>query len=252
FRVTHLELDLPGWPAVLDGLTILHATDLHTRRHGPAEEFLRRVAEELDPPDLVVFTGDFAEGRRGILPCLAALEPLQARLGRFAVLGNNDLHSEAHRLELVHGLETQGIRVLTDQAVRLEQAGTAFQLGGAAFVHLRRADVGFSYPVERVFAGLPADEPRILLAHSPDLVPEAAGAGVRLLLAGHTHGGQICLPGGRPVRSNLYRFRLPHFTTGLAEVGPMAVYVNRGLGTTGPPLRAWCPPEVALLTLRPG
>lgn len=249
FQLTRLELYLPNWPEILDGLTILHLTDFHTRRDGPAEAFVRALADDLEPPDLVVLTGDYAEGRSGLPHFLDAVSALPARLGRYAVLGNNDLAGPAQRDATIAALTGAGIEVLSDRSVRIEAHDAAFVLAGLQFEHVRRAAGHHHYDVAALFD----DEdpaPRLLLSHSPDPVPEAAVAGVVLMLCGHTHGGQICLPGGRPVQNNLYRFRPPNFTRGLYQVGDLTVYVNRGLGTTTPCLRTWCPPEAALITLR--
>ena len=248
FGVRRVELRLPRWPAALDGLTILHIADLHTRRAGPAEAFVSSLASALPEPDLVVFTGDFAEGARGIAPCLAAIAPLRARLGKFAVLGNNDLHSAAWRETLVQGLAAQSVRVLENEQVRVVDGETGCGLAGLRYVNLLRQPKGYRAPTDWVARGA---EPLVLLTHSPDLAPEAAAAGADLILAGHTHGGQLCLPGGRALHINLSRFSPPHFTRGVYAQDGATVFICAGLGMTWPPLRAWCPPEVALLTLRP-
>ncbi len=249
FQLTRVELRLERWPAALDGLTILHLSDLHCRRGQRVEQHLAGLYARLPEPDLVVFTGDFCEGDRPIARCAAALAPLRGRLGTFAVLGNNDCHAAAHTAALAQALDSAGIELLRDEARRLTDRDASFALGGLDWVTLRRHDKSYRLPVEPTFADC-GDLPRILLAHSPDAMPEAVEAGVDLLLCGHTHGGQICLPGGRALHNNLYRFGPPAYTRGLYREGRTTLLVSAGLGMTWPCVRLWCPPEALQITLR--
>ncbi|MBI5834468.1 MAG: metallophosphoesterase [Armatimonadetes bacterium] len=251
FDLNRVEVRPVGWPAALDGLTILHLSDLHCRRGQRVERHLAGLTGQVGQPDLVAYTGDFCEGARAITSCAAALAPLRGRLGSFAVLGNNDCHAAAHTAALCAALGAAGVEVLCDEARVFTRDGASFALGGLAWVALRRRDTAYRLPVEETFAGL-ADMPRILLAHSPDAMPEAVEAGVDLLLAGHTHGGQICLPGGRALHNNLYRFGPPTYTRGLYREGRTTLLVSAGLGMTRPCVRLWCRPEALLITLRSG
>lgn len=249
FDLTRLELRPRGWPAALDGFTILHLSDLHTRQTGPVEAFVKQLGRQVGQPDLLVVTGDFAESVAAVGPCLEALGEVTARYGRFAVLGNNDLAPRALREALATQLPAAGLRVLRDESVRIDTGHGAFWLGGILYYFVRRTIQTFVFPVARAFEGALPGEPRILLAHSPDAIVEAAEEGVCLMLSGHTHGGQICLPGGIPVHSNLYRFRF-RYLRGLHRRGATLLYVNRGLGLSPPQIRVWCRPEAAYLTLR--
>jgi len=251
FGVTRVDLELPDWPAALDELTILHLSDLHCRGGQRVERYLATLPRAIGTPDVVVYTGDFCEGSGPINACAAALTPLHGRLGQFAVLGNNDCHSAAHTQALVEALTAAGVEFLHDTARILSHGGAEFALGGLAWVSLRRQDTAYRLPVTETFADT-GDLPRILLAHSPDAMPEAVEAGVDLLLAGHTHGGQICLPGGRALHNNLYRFGPPSYTRGLYREGRTALLVSAGLGMTWPCVRLCCPPEALLITLRSG
>ncbi len=251
FEVTWRELPLPRWPDSLDGFTILHLTDFHSRGPGPLEAFVAGLPALVGEPDLIALTGDFAETDAGLSACLASLAPLRARYGMFAALGNNDLRPRRRLATVMRGLAALDVRVLGGESVRIETDRGAFLLGGLLYYWVRRIAHRFVYPVGQVFAAA-GDEPRVLLCHTPDAVPEAAAAGVELMLAGHTHGGQVCLPGGRPLRNHLYRFEPGTYDRGLYRIDGMALYVNRGLGVSGWRLRTWCRPEAALLTLRAG
>ncbi|MCC7493712.1 MAG: metallophosphoesterase [Fimbriimonadaceae bacterium] len=247
-EVTRHLLRPPRWPVGLDGLSILHLSDLHTRGRGPVEAYLARLADALPVPDLVVATGDFAEGPDRIAPCCAALAAVPARYGRYAVLGNNDYAPQAHHLRLLDGLTAAGYRVLLDQHDSLELPGGRLRIGGLHYYFVRFTARRFRYPVGELF-GTADGAARLLLSHSPDALPEAAAAGVDLMLSGHTHGGQICLPGGRPVHSNLYRRVGRSYLQGEWHRESTLLYVSRGLGMSDPRLRLWCRPEVAWLTI---
>lgn len=244
FELSRHTIHPARWPAQLDGLTILHVTDLHTHRRGPGERWLAGLTAATPPPDLLLLTGDFAEQAAALPACLGALAGWPARLGRYAVLGNNDTQCHWQRRGVEQALAAAGIELLDDRAV---EPAAGFKLAGLRYEAMRFAPRGYRFPIEP--AG-PADRPRILLAHSPDVLPEAVEAGIELVLCGHTHGGQICLPGGRPLRNNLHRYRPPQFTRGLFQVDETVLVVNRGLGMTRPLMRTFCRPEAIWLTLR--
>lgn len=249
FRLVETEVRLADLPPALDGFTILQVSDLHTRVWSPTEDFVAALAERVPAPDLVVCTGDFIEQPRGLEPCLRALAALRGRFGQWAVLGNNDWIS-SRTGGLLPGLASIDMRVLADAAVQLDVDGTPCWLGGLGFVNLRRTPAGYERGLARLLDQTGGEVPLVLLCHSPDATREAAAAGVPLMLCGHTHGGQICLPGGHAIRNNLYRTRPPSLTHGLHAVGGTQVFISRGLGMTWPTLRTWCAPEAALLTLR--
>jgi predicted MPP superfamily phosphohydrolase len=132
--------------------------------------------------------------------------------------------------------------VLRNRGVTVARDGAHLYVGGVDDTWTRRDDVA------RAMSGRPPGAPAVLLAHDPDLFPAAAAAGADLVLSGHTHGGQFAVPGFAR-RWNLARL-MTSFTTGLYRAGDSALYVNRGLGTTGPPIRLGARPEIAVLTLR--
>ncbi len=248
-ELTRHELVLPDWPAALDGLTILHLSDLHTQRDGAVERYLRRLPERLPTPDLVLLTGDLVEHEDALGVCLEVLAAVPARYGRFAVYGNNDLYPESLARALSDGLVRNGIGVLTGACRRVLCGDQPLWVGGFAYYHVGE-DEPFVYPVAETFAAATPGEPRILLSHAPDAIVEAADHAVALVLAGHTHGGQVCLPGGVAVHRRLDRTALRGYVKGFHQHGRTGLYVSRGLGLSPPRFRLFCRPEVAWLRLR--
>ena len=250
------EVAMAGLPAAFDGLRILLITDIHL---GP---FLRPAALErvfarllAARPDLVLLGGDLLTARIDEFPPgAAAFRALRAPLGVFAVLGNHDHYTGgADRLRAMLG--ECGVAVLHNRAVVLERraAGAAgasaapgaaapdrLALAGIDDLHAGRPDLGAA------LGDVPAGLPIVLLSHNPDIVFEAARHGVGLVLSGHTHGGQVRIP-GLPVFVRMSRYRLDEWCY---NAGGARVVVSRGLGVTGLPVRLACPPEAVLITLR--
>jgi predicted MPP superfamily phosphohydrolase len=239
---------LSALPHAFDGTRALLVTDIHV---GPFLDpaALGRVFARLQAvrPDIILLGGDFTTARaRELLPCLPAFRTLTAPLGVFAVLGNHDHYTRepARVRDLLSGC---GITVLDNRALDIERAHSA----GGAPARLRLAgidDLHSGHPdLDAALAGAPEDRPTILLSHNPDIVFAAARRGVALVLSGHTHGGQIRIP-GLPVLVRMSRYRLDdgHYVV----EGGTQVIVSRGLGVTGLPLRLACPPEAVLITLR--
>jgi predicted MPP superfamily phosphohydrolase len=237
--LSEAEIPIAGLPAPFDGLRVLFVSDLHA---GPfvspralRETLLRLLAVE---PDLVLLGGDLTTTRvEEITSHRGAFEALHAPLGVFAVLGNHD-HYAGEPAVLRHEVERTGIRVLHNRAVRLCRDGARLDLAGVDDLLLGEPDLGAALAS--------ADRPVILLSHNPDLFFAAARRGVSLTLAGHTHGGQVRLP-GLPVLVRQSRYRLDQ---GRFRVGGSELVVSRGLGAVGVPWRLGCPPEGMLLVLR--
>ena len=157
----------------------------------------------------------------------------------YGILGNHDT------IRMVPGLEALDIRLLLNESVTLDRDGAGFHLAGIDDPHYYRAD-----NLEKATDGLPLDDVRILLAHSPEIYRNAAYSGFDLMLSGHTHGGQICLPGGIPMMCNA---RCPRaFCAGPWRYRGMQGYTSRGSGVSVVDVRLNCPPEVTLHRLRSG
>lgn len=240
-RVT---LPIPTLPAALEGLRILHLSDFHTRRYWPPAYDALLAGIAADPPDLILFTGDFVESRRNHLPAVPHVKRLLAgfgaRLGCFGTLGNHDLYHFAPHLDDTTVTLLEGAR----RVIPVEDA--AIDLIG--FPGVARTDLTDEF----LHSLPPRDEGslRVVMSHFPCHLPRAEHLHAHLYLTGHTHGGQICLPGGHPIITHC---RLPRrLSRGIHRVGPTWLVVNHGLGFSGLPLRVLCPSEVVELTLRAG
>lgn len=231
---------LPDLPPAFVGLRILHLSDLH---FDGFPDFGQRIARTIAGQafDLTVITGDYRFYTHGgyahLASELAALAPaIACRFGVFGVLGNHDL------IEMVPMIERAGVRLLLNEAVRLERDGDELWLVGLDDAHF----FGL-HDFARALAGVPAAAFRVLLVHSPELLPEAAAHGFRLYLTGHTHGGQICLPGGFAPYMNIRCH--PDLISGAWRYGAMQGYTSAGVGASGVFARFFCPPEIVIHTL---
>lgn len=241
--VRRATVALPDWPAAAPPVTIALIADIHMASATMDEARLARIVAEVNGlhPDLVLLAGDFVEGsgRREAaraLPILARqLGKLRPRLGSIAVLGNHDYWTDPSAVTAM--LRAAGITVLANQAA--ERGPLA--IGGAGDVFTRHADVPQTVAAMRRLPGA-----RILLTHSPDAV-HALPADVHLLLAGHTHCGQIVLPViGAPID-----VADPRYRCGLIRDPGRATIVTAGVGTSDVPLRLGAPPDIWLIRLAP-
>ena len=248
--VTRLEIGVRGLPRALDGLRIVHLSDLHVGAHLDLAELAEHVARvNALAPDLICVTGDLVDRRETCAEAFPTLARLRARHGVFVTLGNHDTHAGADTV-------TAALRRLTPfRILRNERADVA--IGGAVLTLLGVDDLGrdwargvLEHPaLPPLAAGVPAGRPFIVLSHRPDCFPQAARLGAALMLSGHTHGGQLGLPWpGRRTR-NLAEF-MTAFDRGLYQTGDATLYVNRGLGFSGQRIRLFTPREIACLTLR--
>lgn len=242
-QVNRFEIALDGLPAAFDGYTILHMSDLHA--DGPLD-FNASVERALDgvEVDLCALTGDYRYRLAGEYEDAAAymakiVKHIRARDGIYGILGNHDLGT------MVPPLEAAGIRILLNDHTILRRGGDEIQLIGLDDVHAYQP----AADAAAALAGMPAGF-RILLQHSPELLDEAEAADVSLYLTGHTHGGQICLPGGIPIMTNTRTHR--RYASGLWRHGRMTGYTTLGVGVSVMPLRFFSKGEVAVITLRRG
>ncbi len=241
-EATHTEITLTGLPEEFDGLRIVHLSDFHRGRWVSESQIEKsgEMARALSP-DLVVLTGDMVTGSASyVRSCLEALGPIPSAHGTFAVLGNHDWWAGA--VVIRRALRKAGIVVLSNSAIRL----------GAKNRHIWLLGVEDMWsPVYSLAGALSAVDdlaPRILLCHNPDVLPAAARWNIDLVLSGHTHGGQVCIPGFGPLLLPIQQGKW--LASGLQRRGRTQIYVNRGVGLVAPPVRFLCPPEVALITMR--
>lgn len=238
-----VELSLPRLPRAFDDYRILQISDPHfDAADGLSEAIVRTVTGA--EVDLCVLTGDFRAVERGPFTEFGILEPLaairqgvRARDGFLATLGNHDT------ADMVAPLRRLGLSVLVNQTHHVRRGEEAIALTGIDDVH--------SYYTPAADAALAARDPAtfgILLAHSPEMAGEAAAAGYSMYLCGHCHGGQVCLPGGRPLITHLSRHR--ELYAGLWRYGEMWGYTSSGAGLAEPPIRFNCQGEVIEFRLR--
>jgi uncharacterized protein len=236
-------IELPHWPAALDGVRLGVLTDIHAGAPHAGPKAIARAVERLndEAPDAMLLLGDYIDahplwgGRVPPEDIARELGALRAPRGVFAVLGNHDWKQAGDRMW--RALEDAGIEVLENRAA---PAGD-FWVAGLADLRCRRPDL------PRTLAGVPPDAPVVLLAHDPDVFPYVPDR-VALTLSGHLHGGQVAIPVlRRPALPSRYGER---YARGHIVEDDRHLYVSSGLGTSGLPLRFLAPPEVVVLELR--
>jgi uncharacterized protein len=226
---------LPNLPSAFDGFIILHLSDLHADMSGRAMQRIAELASDLDY-DLCVLTGDYRGRTYGDCePCLKVVAHLLRALRGdiYGVLGNHD------SIAMVPDLEALGIRMLLNECVAIRSGSASIYLAGVDDAHFYRAD-----NIEKAAAEIPHGCMSVLLSHTPEIYRQAAHAGFDLMLSGHTHGGQICLPGGVPI---LLEASLPRaFGAGAWRHVGMAGYTSLGAGSSVVPVRFNNRPEITL------
>ena len=235
FQVRHNRLVLPHLPEIFDGFTLLHLSDLHL---DALEEFPHQLADKIAglDYDICVLTGDYRFLTHG--PYQNAMRGLD-RLCRdidkdtYAILGNHD------SILMAKPIESLGVRLLINEHIAIEREGSSIYLAGIDDPHYYAAD-----NLEKAYGSIPDDSVSLLLAHSPEIYRHAAYVGFDFMMCGHTHGGQICLPGAFPVTLNS---SAPRYTgAGAWSYDLMQAYTSVGTGSSVVPARFNCPPEITL------
>jgi uncharacterized protein len=248
--LVRVEMPLARLPKAFDGFTIAQLSDFHYNEPfsvTPIQKAIRIVNSV--HPDVVVLTGDFVttsafsthaepEAAKAAEPCARLLRDLRSRLGSFAVLGNHDVAADPHFI--AETLEAQGISVLRNRSQVIEREETRLWLCGLDSIdrHPR---------LDQTLRGVPSHECVVLCIHEPDFADQASRYPVDLQLSGHSHGGQIWIPGIGAPWLPAYARKYPR---GRYRVGGLSLYTNIGLGTIRIPMRVNCVPEVTLITLR--
>lgn len=243
YELTETDIALRDLPESFDGFRIAHLTDVHHSRLVSIGE-VRRVVEMANRarPDMIVLTGDYTTSRRSYIePCAESLGSLEAPEGVWAVLGNHDHHTDPELTS--RALNARRINVLSNANALIRRGADSFQLAGVD-------DWGWGAAnFSRALHGLDGARPTILLSHEPRVFDMEEARGVSLILSGHTHGGQVCLPViGAPAR-----FIMPgelRYLRGLYERDGSQLYVSRGTGVIGLPVRIGARPEVAVIRLK--
>lgn len=235
------ELKFSALPGSFDGYIILHLSDLHVEMSEAAMRHLITLVDGMSY-DLCVLTGDYRANTFG--PFDAALEgvaKVRAHLRQpiFGVLGNHDT------IQMVPALETMGVRMLLNEWEVLTRGGERIHLAGIDDAHFYKVD-----NIEKAASQIPQDEFSILLSHTPEIYRQAAHANFNLMLCGHTHGGQLCLPGSIPIKLEAVVPR--RMGAGAWRYHDMSGYTSRGAGSSVVAVRLNCPPEITLHCLRRG
>lgn len=238
-RVRSTDLVFDTLPRAFDSFTLLHISDLHADMNSGAMHRLTELLPLLSY-DICVLTGDFRGATFG--PFDAAVEGMGQicallRAPVYGVLGNHDT------IRMVPALEDLGIRMLLNECVSVSRGDQQIYLAGIDDAHFYRVD-----NIEKAASAIPPDSFTILLSHTPEVYRHAAHAGFDLLLSGHTHGGQICLPGSVPITLDSVLPR--RFGAGLWRFHEMTGYTSVGVGSSVVPIRLNCPPEITLHHLR--
>lgn len=243
-RIRKVPMVFEDLPAAFSGYRILFLSDIHVDGLPDIAGIVARLVRDIDA-DLCLLGGDyrfevFGSSDKVLAGMGQIIRSVRARDGLVGVLGNHDF------AEIGAGLSAFGVRMLFNEAIELRRGGDSIWLAGLDDPHFYRCD-----DIDAASAGIPADAAfRMILVHTPELYREAEARGYRLYLAGHTHGGQICTPWGKPI---LVHARCPRrYARGLWQHGRMTGYTTSGAGASLLPVRFNCPPEVALIEIHSG
>ncbi|MFZ5517509.1 MAG: metallophosphoesterase [Candidatus Zhuqueibacterota bacterium] len=241
-ELTENRIEIPNLPVRFHNFRILHLSDMHLDIDPILPDLIiRRLAGASF--DLCVITGDFRLLTQGkyerSMADIEKIRPhLDCRHGVYAILGNHDF------IEMVPYLEQLDIRMLLNESARIQRDGSSLGLAGVDDPHFYGL-----HDLDRAVKAIAHEEVKILLAHSPELYKSAHRLGFNVYLAGHTHGGQVCLPGRIPIFLNVSCPR--RFAARSWRYESMYGYTSTGAGSSGVPVRFFCPPEITIHTLLP-
>ena len=242
FEVTQPTISIANLPPAWDGVRIAHITDIHIGRNSSLDH-ARQIVDMCNDlkPDIIALTGDYVSRADAITDALVeVLRDLRAKIGKFAVLGNHDYWTNAHRV--VASLESAGIPMLTNTHRILSRNGEKLCIAGVDDLFSQNTDAS------KALSGVDPKLCRIMLCHNPDyaeMLPTQPR--VDLMLSGHTHGGQVQLPLIGPL---ILPIEHKKYAQGLVDGPRCPVFISRGLGMVSFPVRFNCRPELPLITLR--
>jgi predicted MPP superfamily phosphohydrolase len=251
-RLRERTLEFSGLPAAWDGLSLLFISDCHTAKSGRRERYLKRLLNGLET-DLLIFGGDMAGSVSGCRVLLSAVEGVKVRIGRYAIRGNTERLPRVPRAKIEECLRESDFTVLVNESRLLERGGAKLALCGSDCAYSRKSNM------EATFEGVAPDTFRILLQHAPEGVLKIGDRRADLILSGHTHGGQIRIPGMKALSvhtNSEVDFDRGLFTASeLRRFWPQApgdakLVIGAGVGTSTLPIRLFCPPEVLRITLK--
>ncbi len=244
-QVEKINIAIENLPESFDGAKIVHLTDFHSKNFGEREKKVLEILEDINP-DFIFITGDFIDYRtKDINSCQEFWRKLsnQHQGKTFGVLGNHEHWIKSPDISAIKKLlEEGGISILNNENRKIFQGNKYIYLLGVDDPDSEKDDL------PKTMIGAEENIPKILLAHSPDIVDNLRGEKVDLILVGHTHGGQIRIPFVKP-------FWVPtknrgKYASGLFEIGKTILYVNRGIGMATLPIRFNCSPEIVVIELK--
>jgi predicted MPP superfamily phosphohydrolase len=244
--VERVIVPISNLPAQLDGLTIVQLSDIHAGMFMPESQMAEyaRISSALKP-DIIALTGDFvATTSDQVEPFMRAMSVLEAKHGVFACLGNHDIFTRSEEA-ISRRFAAAGFKLLRNKNELIDIDGAKLNVIGVDYFFGTRSTQS---TLDQVLREISLEGTTVLLQHAPQLFPQAAKFGIDLTLSGHTHGGQIALTFGDVIIAPARLSTM--FLAGLFKIGDSHLYVNRGLGTTGPPIRINAPPEITHITLK--
>ena len=237
--VEKINIRLERLPKKLDGFRLVHLSDIHHSPFTSLEHISKAVAVANSlKPDMFVLTGDYVSHESEYIePVAEVLGRLDAEFGTFACLGNHDHWTDADLV--TDSFRAADIKVLVNEGERFEAGGAAFWLAGVDDYMVGKTDL------PAALRGSYPDEMKMLLAHNPVIIRQAARYGVDVIFSGHTHGGQVKL---RDDEKQVFSKR--RLKNGLHRRKDSQIYITRGIGTVVVPIRYQCPPEISLIELK--
>lgn len=237
-EIKNISINVHALPKRFEGMTIAQLSDIHHCKY-VSREFIKNCVRKVNAlsPDIVALTGDFVYGSKEFISSVAEeLSELKAKEGVFAVLGNHD-----NKDETTGALAEKGIRVLINEHIPLYRKKDYLFIAGVDDLWAGKLNI------ETTLNGTD-DKPKLLLCHNPDAIEKIKHTNVDFVMAGHTHGGQVCLPlYGPPVVYSKFGAR---YASGLFHEGKTIMYVNKGIGVSNFPIRFFARPEITLFTLQ--
>jgi uncharacterized protein len=230
----------------------IHISDLHLRKFGYLEHRTVSLINRMDP-DIIFVTGDLlGNGESSIPACLDFFSQITAQYGIWAVLGNSDhFHNGKYidTTQFIQRLKKHGIQVLQNENRKISISFDTTSSSQKWFWLIGVDDPYLGYnDLHLAINGIPETDPKLLLSHSPDIIDDAVDMKIDLMLSGHTHGGQIRFPFIGPViTQSIYRQK---YAAGIFNIKNITLYVNRGIGTSGIPIRLFCRPELTILSIK--
>jgi predicted MPP superfamily phosphohydrolase len=255
YHIEHveIELQLPRLPEEFDGYRVLQISDLHMRKMGRREKLLQSILRKLPSHDLALITGDLIHTPGGAAHFITLSRSIVATDGVYAVFGNSEHKNGVRSKEFAKQLGKAGITALINSSTIINRGGSRIYLLGVDDPVSQKEDL------RAAISGVPDEAFKLLMMHSPDPIGQASAYGIDLVLSGHTHGGQVRIPGigalhtntvlGLSMDSGLFKEQRLFDIIGF-RAGRTQLYVSRGVGSSGFALRFMCPPEITSITLK--